>query len=388
MAQNGVGGADAQNHRVDWSQSSQQDIQQTFDWTARPSTLLIKYAQEELWVYQALCNVIKTANEGSAARHDAVVQEIDVMDIAYAAVEDSPGGAGQNHVESIGTAAAVSPAAPVGVGAPGASANTRPDPKMRGKSEGQSRALSFSQPGGGEAAAAGNPDDQWKNYRYVNSDGTPKMAADVDANAGEYNLMPFHLLLKMDSRYVDHLLVAFRNSVLPFEVQQVRINPEHAGNSGASYSHFVPRGGPEGERGPAAGPGGRGPGAVANSSAQQHDRTVTVEIRGVAYLIKPPDLAKLHIAPATETPAADTAATAGAPATAPATAPVPVAAPAAGNNVEAGAVGGVIKEVGNTPAAGAGAGATTIATPPAGAPETPPAAAVTPAAAGTVPATQ
>ena len=50
----------------------------------------------------------------------------------------------------------------------------------------------------------------------MNLDGTPKMAADVDASSGEYNLMPFRLLLKMDSRYIDKLLVAFRNSELPF----------------------------------------------------------------------------------------------------------------------------------------------------------------------------
>src|SRR5262249_25118450 len=107
-----------------------------------------------------------------------------------------------------------------------------------------------------------NPDDVWKNYRYVNFDGTPKSPADVDGGAGEFNLMPFRLLLKMDSRYVDKLLVAFRNSVLPFEIQQVRINPEHAtGASSGGGGRFTRGAGGPPMGGPPTGPpiGGFGP---------------------------------------------------------------------------------------------------------------------------------
>jgi hypothetical protein len=337
-------------HHVDWLQSSQQDIMQSFDWTVRPSTLLVKYAQEELWVYQALCNVIKAANEGSSAQHDAVVQEIDAMDIAYNAVEDTPGGAGQNHVELLAGMSGSGGAAPAAVGAPGGAANPRPDPKTRGKPEAGLRGFAFGPGAGGDAAAApANPDDMWKNYRYVNLDGTPKTAADVDADAGEYNLMPFHLLLKMDRRYIDQLLVAFRNSILPIEVQQVRINPEHVSSSSTGSARFsAPGRGMEGEHG-AMGPGaGRfsAPAAV-NQVSQQHDRTVTVELRGVVYLLKPPDPQKLHVAPATETPASDTA---------------------AAGNVQASVVGAAIKKVSDQPAA-ANAQAAAATSPPAAAGE-------------------
>jgi hypothetical protein len=152
--------------------------------------------------------------------------------------------------------------------------------------------------------------------------------------------MPFRLLVRMDSRYVDRLLVAFRNSVLPFEVQQVRINPEHTAASSSSSSGRFSRpgaGGP-GMGGPGMGPEGPGmgsrpgrfPGPAATGTPAQHERLVTVEVRGVAYLLKPPDPQKLHIAPAEPAPTNG--------------------APAAGT-VEAGAVEGVIKQVGDNPVA-------------------------------------
>lgn len=291
-------------HRVDWSTSSLQEIEDSFDWSERPTTLLIKYAQEELWVYQALCNVIKEANEGSAGRHDTEIEAIEAMEIAYSAVEDQPGGAGSGRIEPVDGGASAA-AAPGGMGGPpgaGGGASTRPDPRNRGKGQTGGRGFNFGGPGAApEAAAPGNPDDIWKTYRYVNADGTPKTsAADVDADSGEFNLMPFRLLLRMDSRYIDHLLVAFRNSELPFEVQQVRINPEHATGGGGGGSRYTrPSGPPIGVGGPPGmmGPPTAGP-AAGGGTSQSKDRIVTVEIRGVAYLIKPPNPEKLHIAAA------------------------------------------------------------------------------------------
>ncbi len=184
------------------------------------------------------------------------------MDIAYDAVEDTRRRR-TNRVESItgsGGGPTAAPAAPVVLGA----VNARPDPRTRGKREASRGSFGFGGGGGEAAAAPANPDDLWKTYRYVNLDGTPKAAADIDAAGSEFNLMPFRLLLKMDSRYVDKLLVAFRNSTLPFEVQQVRINPEHAassgGGGGGGGGRFARSSGPP-IGGPPSGPpmGGMGP---------------------------------------------------------------------------------------------------------------------------------
>ena len=150
-----AGNGGGPDRSVDWATSSQQAIAQSFDWTERPTTLLVKYAQEELWVYQALCNVIKAANEGAGGRHDAVVQEINSLEIAYDAVEDAPGGAGQNRVEAIGGSAAPA-GGPGGAGGPGAAATSRPDPKTRGKHEGGGTRFCI-RSCAGEAAAAAPP---------------------------------------------------------------------------------------------------------------------------------------------------------------------------------------------------------------------------------------
>ncbi|HZZ30308.1 MAG TPA: hypothetical protein VFE46_20080 [Pirellulales bacterium] len=279
----GAPGGGGPDHKVDWSTASQQEIGQSFEWTERPSTLLVKYAQEELWVYRALCNVIKSVNEGTNGRQDAHITEINALDIAYNAVEDSPGGAGQNRVESLGTSAPTAGPAPTSPGAPGDSSNIRLDPKSRGKRELSSR-------GFGGASAEINPDDLLKSRRYVKADGTPLTKEEVDADTGEYRLMPFRLLLKMDSRSIDRLLVAFRNSVLPMEVQQVRINPEHVnGGGGGGFAHSGPA---------ILGPGRGSDHAAAAASTTQQDRFVTVEIRGVVYLIRPVDPQKLPVAAA------------------------------------------------------------------------------------------
>jgi hypothetical protein len=210
----------------------------------------------------------------------------------------------------------------------------------------------------------------------------------VDAGGGEFNLMPFHITVKMDPRHVDRLLVAFRNSPVPLEVQQVRINPEHVYSGGAS-SYARPMGPPtmgggsreEGEHGPPM----MGPGRIAGpgqpfgqpQQQQQQQRAVTVDIRGVAYLINPPpDAEKLHIASAANPAGGDagTQPTGNATAGGATTATAPAASAPGGSPAPA---------EGATPAA-AGNNTTTPAgtkTPPAGA--TPPAGTETPPPAGT-----
>ena len=112
----------------------------------------------------------------------------------------------------------------------------------------------------------------------------------------KYLLMPFDLEVSIDDRYVDRLLVAMRNSVLPLEVQQVRINPVNANMAAMGYGGGGGGGADHGggmtpliaqqmaNRG--AGPAGGAAGQVATS------RYITVEVRGVAYLLTPPNLQK------------------------------------------------------------------------------------------------
>lgn len=266
-------------HRVIWEQLK--DIRDHFDWDIAPSTQIIKYAQEELWVYEALCNVIAKVNEGSTGPHNAPIKEIANMAIAYATFQGAGAGTPRNWVAATG--------APIGGGeemsyrgAPGGQAGAIPDPKTRGKRNAGGRDSEFgrgSMPMG-DPAAPTDPDEIWKSYRYVTPSGDPILAADIETRSPpEYNLMPFRLTLVVDPRRVDKLLLEMKNSALPFEVREVRINPE-AGGSGST--------------------GGRTPsrsydGNASSGSQTNKARTVNLEVAGVAYLIKQPDPAKVGL---------------------------------------------------------------------------------------------
>ncbi len=66
---------------VAWDPSDQARLQSTrFDWRSmpggRPRTLDILYAQENLWVMQALMRIVAATNEGATARYNAIVKDI------------------------------------------------------------------------------------------------------------------------------------------------------------------------------------------------------------------------------------------------------------------------------------------------------------------------
>ena len=303
----------AGSHKVAWAPDSLDAIRQSFDWVLPATTLIVRQAQEELWVYESLCKVIKNVNESTTS--EVPISQIVDMKIAYAAMEDPPGGTAtgnEKRIDSILPAAASDSSQ--GAPAPGDAPVPKPDLKNRLKPSGGGTLL-----GGApaDAAAGGKPDDVWKRFRYVNSKnpivstGDPiKEPAELDefAKTAKYFLIPFDLSVSVDDRYLDRLLIAMRNSVLPLEVQQVRINPQ-SGGTGTAYSiggpvrsdHDMPRNyAPAGDRGSGAA------GQVANT------RYITVELRGVAYLLAPPNVQQGsggETAPGESAPGADTAAT-------------------------------------------------------------------------------
>jgi hypothetical protein len=293
----GVAGAAApapagKQYKLSWSAESLDTIRQSFDWVTQASTLIVRQAQEEFWVYKALCEVIREVNKLPGS--EVPIRQIIDMKIAYLAVEDSPGGSNgsEKRIDSIIQAASGDAAAP----APAATGDTttavKPVLKDRLKPTNTGGPLF----GGGGAASPGAKDDEWKRFRYVKptnplaSTGDPiREPAEYDqmVKTAKYLLMPFDLEVSIDDRYVDRLLVQMRNSVLPLEVQQVRVNPVNAttGFGGAAGTY----GG--GEHG-----GGvvmaRGPQQIAGGAAGQvpTSRYINVELRGVAYLLTPPNL--------------------------------------------------------------------------------------------------
>lgn len=329
-----------QTRKVVWL--GQEELQQPYVWEQPPTTLGVLYAQEEIWVIRAICNAIAEANEDSAGRHDAAVRDILDMKVGYEAAEEFPGGMNEpGRITKI-----TAPAAAVGggygaggggyggaeggssgggYGAPGGgppgdtgagieggglsggglTRPQRPDRKAAGAQSGYGGV-------GGEGATAAvvsdDPNVYLNDWRYVKGDGTPLLAADL-ANPPfyEYRLMPWRVTMTVDQSKWDELLVMFRNTDLPLEIRQVRLNPITDSGSAGGYGsqQGIPGGG--GAYGGGAGGGGyggpsrggygasdSGPGAAMfGGSAEPIQETATLELRGFAYLLNPPDLEKI-----------------------------------------------------------------------------------------------
>ncbi len=311
------------DHKVVWDQQSQQEIFDTFTWIESPSTPMVLQAQEELWVYDALCKIIASVNKDAKGSHDAPITAIHQMVIAYMAQNGSSAGMGASNT---GRIIRVKPATAAGGmelegragmmgGMPGVDgaaggAAACPDPKQRCKGAGGGGEFGggrFGGPGGlgggGDAAAAAtpaNPDEIWKGWRYVAEDNKPLMtAAELDASPLEYNLMPFRLKLTINPKEIDQLLVAFRNSTLPFEVKEVRVGDAAATSGGGGGGGGIMPGFRGGVgRGRMLEDMGAAPMAAATGVPQQ--KTIQIEVSGIVYLYKKPDPTKLGITPSTD----------------------------------------------------------------------------------------
>jgi hypothetical protein len=159
-------------------------------------------------------------------------------------------------------------------------------------------------------------------WRYVNAKSKPLFAAEVatpgaEGTFYEYRLMPWRVRMTVDGRQWDKLLVMFRNTELPLEIRQVRVNPSDdvSGGMGSRYGSkeggssrggYGAAGGSRGGHsggfggGGRGGYGGRGGGPSPFGGATPTiDNTMILELRGVAYLMNPPDLSKIGAADAT-----------------------------------------------------------------------------------------
>ena len=61
-AQEGEGGPGEKTYTVIWRSEDEKRLQDAYDWIDPPSPLDVRYAQEEIWVMEALCKSIARAN--------------------------------------------------------------------------------------------------------------------------------------------------------------------------------------------------------------------------------------------------------------------------------------------------------------------------------------
>lgn len=273
--------APAHEFKVIWDATSQQDVEKLLYFPTVPSSAEVRQAQEDIWIYKAILNIIKNMNEGT---YFARVRRISQISIGPKAASEFQRGMGGKHIEWIKAASS-------GSAEPAAAAAAAP-------------------PAEGEALA--KPIDE---NRYVDPDGKPLPSG--AAALLQFKRMPIFMRLTIDQREINKLLVECANAPLPVEVRQLRINPlGGVGTSSASAKKST---------------GGSTTGGAASTETETYE--VPIELAGIIYIYNPPDVAKLGAAPADAAAAPPAGAPAGgAPAAGAPAAPAaaPAAVPAAG----------------------------------------------------------
>ncbi len=374
------------SHKVIWDDADQKQQYINYDWKSTPSELDVRYAQEEMWVMEAIFQSLARSNEQAQHSYESIVRQIDQVQIGYDAVGKHPLGEGENRVVyhrprvdlAAGPVSGIPAGGPLGSGGSMAQLlEAKRPPRQQLYSEGGGGAPApgirgpVSYPGGpnnipggsqgpGLATAAGTDlESILKDGRYVDATGKPIGAAELATRqAAEYKLMAFKIRLQVDPTRFDRVIAEFGKSQVPLELREVRINAESSDSIGGR-----PDVGPMKHRRP---PGAGGEGMPSSGS------DMTLELRGVAYIINPPDVAKLGMpaatdaappapgaAPAATTPVATTPAAATPAAATPATGASPAAAPPTIDSTAP-----ATPPAGRTGPATGAAGATTPATPP------------------------
>jgi hypothetical protein len=308
----------AEQSLVEWSTSSQQEIlQQHFQWQdngssfpgmdprastpgsgelREPNLLEILYAQEDLWVLQAIMNVIRRTNEGATARYNAAIKEIDFIRMGKSAVVSSG---------RIQRPATMADANVMGGGMENPGISMR---SMEGQSSRMNEGQEYPTPDmpmeGEPIAQPAGPDPA--EGRYVDRDYAPLPAATLRSAmtqpetvdpSNAYLLVakriPIRMRVKIDQTKLDRFLVQCANSELTIEVRQIRVNPKDDGTMDSLYSgmpgqtqEIIPMPGPQRERGRVQ-PGVLDPTSSIAAIEAQSRTDLTVEIYGIVYFYNP-----------------------------------------------------------------------------------------------------
>lgn len=280
---------------VDWE--GRDEIVQRFSWEELPSTTKVLLAQEDLWVYEALLNIIINTNmietgevdpDGNKVTREPVdheecpVKRIDTLEIGRQVAEtiDRKGtsvfGAATGEAEEDAKPAAAAPAA------------------SRGGTEGEAENLE---------------DADLLGVRYVDDKGQP-LEAGAENRFPQFNVMPIRMKLLIDQSKVSKLLAECANSSMPVDVRRLRIRP----GTGKGLDLGPARGSrPPGAHGGLPGPG-RPPVAQlmggGGQSRSPDDETnlsdIPIEIEGVIYIYNPPTLKDLETVATVEEPTGPT----------------------------------------------------------------------------------
>ena len=217
------------DHRVVWDSSDQNELFQTFYWTSTPSTKQIILAQEELWAYEILCNVVAKANSESTGTHNATIYYISQLAVGYRAAEENPGGRKGGRLKKKSTGGFddyMEMEMEMEMGMDGEMMGKPINPRFTGLG-GDGMEMEMYDEDGNPLEVSMDDDEALLNWVYVDSEGKP-LDSDVVAESPDtqfVHFIPFCLNGRVDQRKLDLLLRSFATMSVPIDVRQVRVNP-------------------------------------------------------------------------------------------------------------------------------------------------------------------
>lgn len=238
------------NYTVDWDPTDQSELFATFNWPELPSTTQVFLANEEFHCYELLCDVVREVNRNATGRHNAAIASIRQLAVGYRAAEENPGGLNSNRIEQpagAGGDAFDEMGMGMGMGMDEMGEGGRPsNPRfsnMSGSMMSGGFDESFGDPGAydSEYLDESDQDELLKNWIYVDFDGKPLTAEELETSPDTklVHLVPFVLSGRIDQRKLDLVLQTFATRPVPFDVRQVRINPDFTSDmAGAGRSEY------------------------------------------------------------------------------------------------------------------------------------------------------
>ncbi len=197
---------------VDWPEPEIYTLP-TWESEAYPKSIEVWYAQETLWVYEALISVVAETNKDYDTIAKAPVKCVENMLIGQQAATEW--GALKTTIGDL----------------TGASAANAMGDMMGSSSMMMSSSMGSSSMGSmGSSSSGGSAEMQAADAilmgRYLDLEGKPLLASDKPSFA-EFNMMPVCLKVVIDQRRVPELLVSCANSAMPIDVKHIRVCPDN-----------------------------------------------------------------------------------------------------------------------------------------------------------------
>lgn len=292
--------AAAKKELVVWAEKDIDDlIENHFSWQRIPTTLQIRVAQEDFWIFKNIIDAIKTLNEGVENRSSASLKEIRSLLIANEAVEKFQARQETGFFDE------------------------KSFSKAGAEGEDEFRDGSEASESGAESSAGGEGGEALKkefrelyNYRYVDKNGKGLTAEQYNANisyassginASKTRNMPIYLSLVIKQNRLSDLMSLLTNAEKPVDIKLVLINPGQGWTPSFDFSRFEDASA-EGDGGEGADGGSHGRAGIgktssrgrgsrnnersfsSNDNSQLNSDEIVVDIYGVISLFNAPSM--------------------------------------------------------------------------------------------------